>query len=374
LSDLECSRVVFVAGDPGGANALAPVIEQLKSEKNYFLSVFAYYKAALVFRQKGIDFIELSNTTTAEQVLTMLADTRPNLIVTATSINPFEVENVFIAGGKRLEIPTLSILDFWSNYTQRFSKDEDDLVYLPDKIAVMDELAVSEMEAQGFPSDRLVITGQPAFDRLFDLRQCLDRKHIRDRLGIGQDSKLILFVSQPFSELFGKNSDNPLYPGYTQQSILQTLLEALEDMIRESDHSIVLGILPHLRETENWWTMLERDRVHIKVLSNEYFEEVSLSSDLVVGMTSTKLVEVALMGCAAISLQIGAEISKRFDMERLGITKMIFEKSTLDTFLEAFLLGNGDIVRGGGLSLRRQATANVRLLMEDMLQMKMKEN
>lgn len=374
MSDLERSRVVFAAGDPGGANALAPVIEQLKSEKNYCLSVFAYYTAAMVFHQKGIDFIELANTTTAEQILTILADKQPNLIVTATSINPFELEKVFIDSGKRLEIPTLSILDFWSNYAQRFSRGESDLVFLPDKIAVMDELAVSEMEAQGFPSDRLVITGQPAFDRLFDLRQSLDCEHIRDRLGIGQDSKLIIFVSQPFVELFGKNSENPLFPGYTQQSIFQALLETLEDIIGESDSSIVLGIMPHLRETDNWWAMLESDRVHIKVLSNENFEEVSLSSDLVVGMTSTKLVEAALMGGTAISLQLGAELSKRFDMERLGITKMIFKKSTLDTFLESFLLAKDDFVRGSGLSLSRQATANVSLLVEDMLEMKVKED
>ena len=104
---------------------------------------------------------------------------------------------------KERGIPTLSIVDFWSNYTERFDT-------LPDKIAIIDEQMRQEMLAEGFPDDKLVITGQPAFDCLAEKRKRFDEsdswKHplryaARRSYGLHPYEKLVIFMSQPNSTL-----------------------------------------------------------------------------------------------------------------------------------------------------------------------------
>src|SRR5262249_50098466 len=93
------------------------------------------------------------------------------------------------------------------------------LAFLPDRIAVMDTSARSEMIAEGIPADRAFVTGQPRFDELDPCRSHFSpqrRAELRARLGIVPDEKLVLFASQPSSVLLGTNPAEPRYPGYTE--------------------------------------------------------------------------------------------------------------------------------------------------------------
>ncbi len=64
-------------------------------------------------------------------------------------------------------------------------------------VAVMGEQSSNDMIAQGVPSEKITITGQPGFDRLIVPESDLCVR-IRSELGVMKGEKMILFVSQPY--------------------------------------------------------------------------------------------------------------------------------------------------------------------------------
>ncbi|HKJ28191.1 MAG TPA: hypothetical protein VJ965_11175 [Anaerolineales bacterium] len=379
MSQKDRLRVMVIAGDPGGASALVPVIRELKASQNFSVHVFAYYKAVNVFRQREVEFSALSNELTDEMITAKIVQGRPDLLLTGTSVNPYFLELQFIFNARNCGIPSLAILDFWSNYAQRFSLKGMDQKYLPDKIAVMDQLAVTEMVEAGFPADRLVITGQPAFDRLIEMRQNLtpaERMAFRENLGVGEEDFLVMYISQPFMELFGSDESNPDYPGFTQQTIFAELLHVLESIAENAGFSITLAILPHLREIIPWWEEVESSKIELLNLPFEEFEKQALATDLVTGMTSTRLVEASLLGRDTLSIQIGGR-DIPFDMQRLGITEMVFQQDTLEAFLTDALVDKKNFPTPSSVKLDGQAAFKAARLVKEMLGIEvlaMKEN
>jgi hypothetical protein len=67
-----------------------------------------------------------------------------------------DLEKQFIAQARDRRVPSVTVLDFWMNYAPRFADADGELSCMPDRIAVMDEQARSEMRAAGFESARIV--------------------------------------------------------------------------------------------------------------------------------------------------------------------------------------------------------------------------
>ena len=161
----------MLAGDPGGGAALIPVIQQLISEQKTNVHVYAYRQSTNLFRRQKIPFWALPETTTLDDFRSLLERHRTSVILTATSVNGIDLEKKLIAAAKDADIPSLAVLDFWTNYRARFEDKHKQLTFLPDRIAVMDQRAVTEMGRLGFPVNQLIITGQPALDRCIRVPQ-----------------------------------------------------------------------------------------------------------------------------------------------------------------------------------------------------------
>ncbi len=373
MKKTEVARILIICGDPGGADAVAPVVKKLLKIHQVRVQVYAYFKALTTFRRNNISLIELDNEITLDEIKKLLIKSSPDLILIGTSFNQFEIEKKFIQISKDLNIPSLAVLDFWSSYSKRFSRNESDLEYLTDKIAIMDELAFSEMREEGFLPDHLTITGQPAFDRLKNKKvnfSTIDKNRIKTEIGIKEDQKLVLYISQPFSKLFGDSAVNPLYLGYDEKSILKDLLQALNEMIFDHDIDISLGIIPHLREEDPWWERFAGDRVHIFPTDKFDFDSLVMASNIVTGMTSTKLYEAHVLGSKTFSLQMEALPLKRFNMERLGINKNIYTNETLITEIETALVGPNKLSKPTEIEINKSATDQVLNLIIEMLELK----
>jgi hypothetical protein len=302
----------------------------------------AYYKAMQVFREYGFTVQALPGDITIDGAAGLLAERQAQLLLCGTSANAYNLEHTFIEAARREGVPSLAVLDFWSNYTARFSRDGSGLAYLPDRIAVMDELAYTEMLAEGFPAERLVITGQPAFDGLAQVRASFSdeaRRRTRQALDIGEDDFAVVFVSQPFATLFGRDESHPQYPGYDEHTIFCGLLAVLEELSRELRRKTCLVVRPHLREEAAWWEQISGHAVPIRTAPGIDFPELALSADLVTGMTSTKLVEAARLGRRTFSLQVGAKAGQVFDMHRLGVHRTLTSLRTLSLEIGHCLTG-----------------------------------
>ena len=186
-----------MCGDPGGANAVAPVVEALRQDQRLDVHAFAYAEARSLWAKRLLPFDALDEHLTPDDAFGLLQRHKARLVLVGTSVNRLELERKFVAAARRNSTASLAVLDFWSNYRQRFSDESGRLAYLPDRIAVMDQRAHNEMVMCGFDPDRLVITGQPALDNLALSRAQftpVSHEQIRRSLGISPLERLVVLA------------------------------------------------------------------------------------------------------------------------------------------------------------------------------------
>jgi len=275
--------------DPGGRAALLPVIQQLQ----------------------------------ADAAVDVVSGGKVDFLLAGTSMDGYEKTEIDKYRGC---VPTLSVLDFWSNYRVRFADKLGNLAYLPDTIAVMDDLAVKEMVEEGFPPERLVVTGQPAFDCLGDKKR--DFTYARERAtrlyyGCREGRKTIVFASQPHAR-------QPYTIGYTEHTVLRLLIDALPD-------NADLIIRPHPRENiADLMQYMEIPRITVQ--RKEMVHELLMSADLVVGMNTELLVEACYLGCIVLSIQPGLIGRDCLPTNRSGHSWALYDHTrlagTLTTLLE----------------------------------------
>lgn len=297
-------HILAIAGDPGGAAAIAPVLSELIIRSGPdCLTVLAYREAIGVFRRSGIPFCEVDESTDAETFHDQLIESQPHLILTSTSVNGIDLELKLLAASSQLNIPSLSVLDFWSNYRRRFENSAGCL-QLPTRIAVMDENAIHAMVRVGFPREILVATGQPAFDRLTDwtpVRKAATRASVRGQLNISESTTLIVFMSQPLEEFYRQFPVNER-PCYNEKTVFARILPLLST-VAAGGRSLQIMIKPHPRERRESWSDLKATEVPVSVNGEIPSADLALAADLVLGMTSVVLLECSLLGRPVVSIQ-----------------------------------------------------------------------
>ena len=320
--------VLAVAGDPGGAAALAPVLMALQGDDRVRVEARPYRQAQDVWSRRSVACEALGESFCSDHVPQLLEDLQPSLLLCGTSINGVDLEKPFIEAARANGVPSLCLLDFWSNYAARFSDSRGNLAFLPDLIGVMDSQAREQMIAEGFPPARLCVTGQPAFDCLEARRREFTparREAFRARLGAREHDHLAVFVSQPLAAMYGpKSSCAENHPGYEEQEVLQLLVSALDALAEETGAKIVLAVRPHPREKAEDFGCLESSRIQIKLAREQNAHELAMSADLVAGMTSALLVEACYLDSVVLSLQPGLKTSDVLPTNRLGITQAVY--------------------------------------------------
>jgi len=249
------------------------------------------------------------------------------------------VPNVTVCVRPAAHVPSVAVLDFWSNYAARFADGAGQLAYQPDVIAVMDEHARDEAVADGLDPARLVVTGQPAFDDLAGCRARFDegrRKAVREELGVRADELMVVFASQPFSLLY--DPSHALYPGYDEQIVLRMLTEALDTISEKTGRGIVLIVRPHPREQPELLNRIKGRAIRSMVTSEGDSREVVMAADLVTGMNTVLLVESCYLGCVAVSLQPGLRLADALPTNRLGLTRAVYDEEGVRPALEELLL------------------------------------
>ena len=307
--------VASVAGDAGGAEAIAPALELL-ARRGALAEVWAGPPAAAVFSRAGIAHRALGGS---DDGLDLLAAATPTVLLTGTSWGEEPIELRFLDAARRLGIPTVSVIDFWSNYVTRFLSKSGRLV-LPDRIVVPDEVALLEAEAEGLPRGRLLITGNPHYEQLIKRYQGFDmdaRLAFRDRVGLEREATVVLFASQPIRALYGEQL------GYTEDAVLPLVADGLVRVSQWLGHPLVLAIRPHPREGAGP-TVEATPEVSVVAAHDEDPLAWALAADLVVGMNSALLLQAAMLGARVVSVQPGLVGVDRLPSNRLGLSECVF--------------------------------------------------
>ncbi len=337
----DAARVLAVAHDPGGAEALAPVLTALSGRGGCELSVLAGRYARTIFTRAKIPHrpcdIEGTEGRAALSALACgtLAKRRAHLVLTATSFG-LGLECAFIRAARAEGIPSLTVLDLATNYRLRFMDPGERCELaeaLPDIVTVMDAFALEELRGEGFPAARLRVVGQPAFDAFAPwARSAAGREAgaaLRTSLKIPEGRTLCVFFSQPISALCARPG-GPEDRGYDERQALQILQEALAGLAKPV--SLVVKLHPKESPKGGNGRMSAR-RVPTQVVGDGDADALVLAADIIVGMTSTMLVKGFLAGKPVVSLQPGLRGADRMVLARMGLLEAVTEAATLRRIL-----------------------------------------
>lgn len=327
-------KFFFFAHDPGGGQAVAVVAGHLLRENSCQLDVFAAGPSIDLYRRLGMNFKILDGG--FSQALTASA---PDVVLTATSLSAVH-DRALIREAQNLGIPVMAIIDYWSNYRLRFTSP-DGPVY-PDVISSIDTLMTEEMIADGIPVERIVETGQPVFDDLVRVGspQGLERRaRARRSWQVTEDEFVILYASQPVAGYYGSSQKDTKYLGFTEFDVTKILLNCLNDLAN-SDRSLHLIMRPHPKEERSYYeTLTERSgffSVTMDSVENAY--ESVHGADVVVGISSILLIEAAVMGRVAISVQPNLIGLDQLKSNIVGLTRAAYSEAEIRSFLARSVL------------------------------------
>jgi len=299
-------RILFSAHDAGGAHAIVPVVVALKAA-GVDVIVRADGPAADICASRGI----------ATSTRTAFAE-GADAYIFGTSAGETIEKAIFLSVQGRM--PTVAVLDYWSNYAVRFSRRDRDFAYLPDRICVMDDIARDEMIAEGFDPARIVVTGNPHFDHFADAITS-------DR----EDAKRLLFISQPLS-VMAREPGYAAYP-FDEFTALADVVAACKIVLPEYR----LAIRSHPKERAGKYKRVLDDRV---ALAKEATLEQALSrSGLIVGMNSVVLLQAVAAGKPVLSYEPGLKGPDPLVSNRLGVTRSVHSSAELADALERYASG-----------------------------------
>jgi hypothetical protein len=298
-------KIIIVARQAGTANSFIPILKKLM-EGRFAPAVIAYKQAysILIDNYPSVFFVDSFDK--AKPILN--GRNKVRFVLTGTSEDPVD-DGRYWSWYKDKGIPTMSFVDSWVNYWQRFTsnttgKTKFDLC--PDYVAVIDDLMYQRMVENGCDEKRLVILGNPAFDNLNNYR---DYEYFTDdkKQNNGQHNNYILYISQLLSDIYDRNVKKIF--GYTENEVFELIINVLEELGIKNRKVYNLIYKPHprenLSEVEDHINFLSLNIKNVKIKFSKLTSSCDLikNSKLVTGMTSTLLYESMLMGRPVLSIQ-----------------------------------------------------------------------
>lgn len=283
--------LVFSA-DPGGAECLCPVLQSLPEEIE--AKVICKGFAVRIFERCSACF-SIADGLTFGQIEEMLEGMQIDAVMTSSSSLPEKdmTEKLLWKWAERKNVPSIAVSDQWQNYARRFSGiDENEyLKYMPDIIAIQDEMARHEMLMEGLPENRLRITGQPALEAFSKQVSAVKGKRSGVSLrGHKEGAVVITFFSQPVFDYFGDAL------GYTEKMVLEDILSVIPMLEEKWDRKIEFICKLHPKDRKQD-LLPENCGLAINFVSNEYSNaELIAGSDMVIGMGSIMMVHSVVAG------------------------------------------------------------------------------
>jgi len=299
------NKILIVAEDLGGYNAVKNVLLSL-SRDIYFEVLSLFCGTAAKFASIGDkNFVDCDQKDTQE-IYKFLEEFKPNLVFFGTGIGD-TLDKKVLEWAKKYKIPTLGIIDYWSEYKLRFSAQKS--MFLPDKICVIDDYMFNSMVRDGFGKGSLVITGNPYFE---------DFKEIYNT-----NENYILFVSQPFSEIKFLSGHRK----FDEVEIFSQIVGIIKELgIMEK---IIIGLHPRTIKKEKYNKIINDSKLNISIFEKTSSELIA-GARLVLGINSMVLFESAIRGKKVVSYQPG--IDKEDDSlmsNRIGISCGVYDKESL---------------------------------------------
>lgn len=309
----------MTACDAGIANYILPLLKKLSLP----FSLFAQGEAASIFKRDRIDFTLVppcnwSNLESSGEYL--LRSGIFTQVIAGTSWGA-TIDKAVTLGARKINIPTIAIIEHWNLYKERFSIIEngniiEECLYLPDSIWVNDSFAKEAAIAAGLPEERLFVAGQPFLE--YQYNRLISRR-------FKPSNNNIVFVSERLKEDFVEGSS--IGKNYNEFTVLELLIEAIDF----SKNKLLIKL--HPQESPDKYDHLKNNRPDIEVVKQCDVAELILESHKVVGMGSMLLMEAALVRNDVVSVLPDTDPAE-FIGNKIGATLFASDSAGLKKYLE----------------------------------------
>lgn len=297
------ARLIFAANDPGAARALAAAVGAARG-RGHDLSFVGAGPAIEIWRRAG------------EAVASEMPIDSGDVLVTGSGFSAFE--SGCWAWAAAAGVPSLAVVEAWTNFELRFNdparKAKGAETTQPDAIAVIDEASRRTIEAEGWCRARLFVVGQPHLQA-----QMARLTEARSRTERNPHQPTLVFFSEPVDVDFGRE-----VRGFDQFEVYDAVADAVAPLA-----DVRLLVKPHPRES------IERWRLRAEWVGDRETEELLLSADGVVGITTMVLVEAHLLRIPVLSVQPNRKGVPNPVIERLGA--VVTEPRTLPLRVAEFV-------------------------------------
>lgn len=336
--------LAVVAHDAGGARALLPVALEMQ-RRGWKLAQFLAGPAATIFAE-AFPASTVSDSSTQEFVTTEFKRQHVKVVLSACGLYN-QIEHTVRLAALRLGLPVVAVQDAWFNHRERFEREG--VASRPDLVCAMDELSIGEMALAGFTPSQLVLTGHPGLEQSVRLCKAATLKEVRGlRRAFKLKAQSLVFVF--FSDPFFTGHDGTFYCGpgaimrpdgtglygYTVRDVLPSVLRELEAALEKEGETADFLVRPHPAECAEVVDQIIsqhparslRARVEMRGTTVESIQ----MADAVLGMMTIALLQAALAGKPAVSVELGLSASGQRDpcmANTLGYTHAAFDGDAL---------------------------------------------
>lgn len=347
--------------DPGAANFVMPLLPELP-EAGWQPSLYADGLALSYLAGQGCKAEELGRKISVKALVNRVT---PDVVLVGTSENVDSQAFDFISVAAGEETVSIAVVDGPANVESRFrGRGDAPLHHAPDWLFLTDSWTKGQYAAIGFPPERLVVTGHPYYDMV---RREGERLRKRPRASYRSEffpeapegQKVVAFLSET-SQGLGIDQKRRT-PDYSLEgwgaSDLRThiVMEEFLDAVAELDEKPYLVLRLHPKDSPETY----RDQL-------SHFDAVSRSgrplsqlfaADLVVGLSTSLLVEAEIAGLNTLSI-LPREVERDLIMTvRDGRTPCATTSDSIRRLLQGQLakgvtVGSGDKNADGPFAIR----------------------
>jgi hypothetical protein len=302
-------KVLATSWHPGGMNAILPVVNRFTADGLIDVVTIGHDHSTRLLDAHGAEYRTINDYSlrdvSLESMKALLEKEAPDLVLAGTSVQDESrrdiIEQTMVFAAKQKGICTLAVLDYWGNYSLRFTDAYagEPFKFLPDKIAIMDKFAEKDMLKEGFSKDLLVITGNPHFDDLESkARNYSDNERQAVRKQAGLNNELLIFYA---ANIWKKQSKDF---GYWDLDNIRLINNALKG---QNDAKLIVKLHPRTPEEDRReiTQYTGQSSGKIRILQGIDTQEVVLASDLTVVAVSTVGIEAVYLRKPCISIQPG---------------------------------------------------------------------
>ncbi len=343
--------MIFVE-DPGAANCLSQLPAAL-AERGWSVRLLADGHAKQHLLDLGVRSDIVQHPTTADRIL---ASAGPRLLVVGTAGNPDTLGLALVAEARSAGIESIAVVDAPMNASYRFrGRSDNPFAYAPDWLLVVDKWTKDVYTSLGYPAQYTVVCGHPHYDYVRAIRARLEqenrnvlKRRVLPKSPEGQ--KVVIFTTEGSAKLTqpqpGCSVEYTLTGRGTSNGRTEVVLEEFLGAVQLVRPRPYLVLRLHPKDSPDDY-MAYLDEFDL-ISSGGSPLELIYVADLVVGLTTTLLLEAVLLGKLTLSIVPRTAEIDQLSSIRAGITPCVATREKLRSTLVDILRDGPQILPANG--------------------------